>query len=853
MRVLAGAMTGVLALAAGGLSAEPAPAPGPIRKLTAAEAARVARLIEQMGSRSYRARQKAYETLGAMGPEIIPVLQRYRTHADAEIAARVLALIRRVGWTHRGAIVLRLQPGTQAERVGFRPGDVVVKVDDEDMASARQLVAFDNTRPRTCYVWRRGEILTKKVAPGKIGIYVGDWQLADGGNEHARGLSAVVEGRFEAAYRYLLQAQDRWAEEPLTRQLMIGLAEYNLDHDRAMKLYHRARAGGELEGNWSYNELDEMIVRGLPFSSAYTADLLERLGKVKPSEAFGSELGYELDTHFLHGGRNFPLARELTARPWPRVIQGANGPSHSAFHDLSRMQVLLHDRRYRDAVKYFRKARPGGQVHRLALRAALGGGDVGATCDLASRMLRDQLNPARRWNSFAYTALAIVAARAAGREDAARRLGRQWASLQPRVADIDDPDLFFILPHLAWSRFALEALRAVPAHRGGDWRGELLLSCLMRSRQCTPAKWEQAFAEVLAPRGGLQHLHWYNAAFLLARGRYAQARRAVKSTFPRGAAVEAFGRAVEFLTRHAPRVRGEWSALQGTFQLYDGAEKGSHWAVRYDGRTFYVDPRGKLHEPAGLTPGEVHQGLRGERIHAGPTGTIYVRRAQVYLLDDRARRWMPTYASQCTVPANAHYWKDATAPAALSYVLKEYPIRGAGRELLWPPLAAGGRVFYQFRGELALAVERKTGRVTDIGREVRRLVGREGQADVYRIRPRGRDRAWIPTNLGLWTMNDAGRIAPIELPALKSRKVMVSVLPWPKRAGKTYVGVASHQGGQVFEIDTASGNAALTEGYCGVGPEDSFAAMKTWTRRVYGDYAVEVLLRTRPRSAQAAK
>ena len=132
--------------------------------------------------------------------------------------------------------------------------------------------------------------------------------------------------------------------------------------------------------------------------------------------------------------------------------------------------------------------------------------------------------------------------------------------------------------------------------------------------------------------------------------------------------------------------------------------------------------------------------------------------------------------------------------------------------------------WWVFNGDIVLLAGPTANRVRDLGLEIAALAGRKDRLAVYRPKQAG-ERLVIPTEAGLWVMDSRGKIARAD-PALKDDSKVMVILPWPVSKGKLYVGIAPQQGGQVFEMDEQTGRFTLTEGYCGIGPEDAFSYMQ---------------------------
>ena len=73
----------------------------------------------------------------------------------------------RISGVERGAVIVDIEPRSPAARMGFRPGDVVVSAQGEDVADANQLAGLVETESR---LWRisfsRGGRLSNIVIGG---------------------------------------------------------------------------------------------------------------------------------------------------------------------------------------------------------------------------------------------------------------------------------------------------------------------------------------------------------------------------------------------------------------------------------------------------------------------------------------------------------------------------------------------------------------------------------------------------------------------------------------------------------------------------------------------------------------
>ncbi|MHC4715525.1 MAG: PDZ domain-containing protein [Planctomycetota bacterium] len=814
----------------------------------------VARLVAQMGGDSYRTREAASKRLESMGLSAMPYLLRYRNHRDPEIAIRIEELLKGLEWATRGAIIVRVDPGSRAEKLGLRPGDVVLKVNEEDVRGYRHLGSLSREAGRRLHLWRDGQMATVTVpAAGKIGFRHSDWDLTKGGLEQARGMSAWARGRYDRAFRQLAAAREAGMTDLHSTLRLIAAAEYRLDHTWAMEVYDQMAKG--LDGKhlgWSYIDIDAEV-GGLPFTSAHTAALLRelpRLDRADPSMA-AAMAGY-----FGRWGRNFPLAKSLADRVWP-----AEAPAAYAFrHWYARGRVRLHQRRYARVVSDFAevKARPAWPG-RDALMAAVCAGKTREAANLAV-VLAEESGAGRIWDYTAsHAVVALSAAVAAGDEPAVRTIMAALRRLPPeKAAELFLEDVRYQFSHMALNRrvcrFLDELIEVLPE---SDLPKILYVyfDTLRFTPDLTVESWRRAWRRwgTKADFGMMEYTHWINAECLLRLGRYDQAEEEVKKFFPTYSGVTAVHRALKFLRANRRRLEGDWVRLNGVTQVYDGRERGSFWAVRYDGRTFYIDPAGRIREIPGLAPGEVHRSICGDSILSYDTGTMYVRRSQIYLLDEKAGRWVPTFASPNRVPGYEHKLNDVTGPVVLRYILEHYPVSGPGREMMRRINLHGDWRAYEFNGDLTIAVHPETLKLIDLSREIGRLAGRKRPAAIYWLQHKDHPGAtMIPTDCGLWRMDAEGGLSRWAMP-LKDPNVMVSILTWPKRKGKYYVGVAPQQGGRVFELDIPTGRMSPTKGFNGLGPDDSFHWFMNGRRKkrfIPCEYAIQRLYRDRTDKAE---
>ena len=821
-------------------------------KLSAADVARAEKLIIQLGDNAYAKRLAAHGALEKMGPAVVEVLRRHRNAPDPEVAARVESLLGKLDWIGRGALVVRILPKSQADRLGMLRGDVIVRVDEDDITSAAGLVEYDHSAARQCTVWRRGELKTFRLESGKIGVYIVDWRIDSGGRAHAVGLTEAVVGNFGRAYDLLKTCPTAWAEDPWTKQIMVGLAESQLDHKLARKLYEDLQGGPSRsllpeKGSWLTTALPETQLKRLPLASVHTDWMKSGSGR----STFEDQL-----EHYLGPGRNFPQAKAMLAKADGK---GATPPSPGVTY--ARLRIAFHEGRWKDVLKHYLPiAESNPRAADEAVIAALNLGDVD-TAHLAGKRLitgfRERLLDSYR----ASTALAAAAgALAAGRDDLANDILGDL-----KQCHREGQGLVMTMPssrYLAFHGCTLDAM--IPRIKAlreelADWYyaphlGVSYLASLRASEGTTLAVYQREF-ERYSGDYSEKWRPWHHGLGLLRFGQYAQARKALAPVKDSYWDISSIPRALEFLSGHRDRLERDWAVLKGTLHVYEAAARDAHWAVRYDGRTFYIDADGKVTEPPGVSAGEPHLANNGDGILVYPTGTICSRRNQIYLFDDKARRWIRTYASPGRKNGYVDKLPNATGPVLLRHLLDKYPVAGPGRELMIRLATQTGKWnLYLVNGDRVIAVQDGTHKIVDLVPAIAARLGRNEPVRVYRPHVKTA-MTLIPTNAGMWTMDADGKLSRIVVDP-KRPDAIICVLNWPKRQGKLYIGLAPQHGGKVYELDVATGKLALTRGYCGLGPVDAY----DWFRLrrfdkgfVPAEYAIQKLYDKRLASRKAAK
>lgn len=183
------------------------------------------KLVEQLGDPSFVRREQAQERLESYGHHLLGRLIPFRDHRDVEIASRIAAVFEANIWTKRGALIFRLEPGSQAVDLGLNAGDVVLRIEDIDVASINEIRMVPDTQRRELIVLNTEGMRTVTVAPGRIGIWLSSWEEEVGGMEQLRAIKLLDDSaRWPEARRLLQAVHDRGVNDLWTTAALSGLA-----------------------------------------------------------------------------------------------------------------------------------------------------------------------------------------------------------------------------------------------------------------------------------------------------------------------------------------------------------------------------------------------------------------------------------------------------------------------------------------------------------------------------------------------------------------------------------------------------------------------------------------------------
>ena len=760
-------------------------------------AARVAGLVERLAGDRFRDREAAMAELKALGPRVALLVQKYRDHPDAEVRARIEEILADPAWIASGAMIrfLRRQHRSPMSGLKFQAGDVLFKIDSTRITDGR-LPKDLGPGPYQCCFVRSGKVVEQEF--GDLGFMppLSNWRLDRGGAQQVQGVVALAAGEHAEAFRHLVAAEAAGMEDEKMSLLTVGLAERQGPHDQADRLMAAAirRFGWGNSGEFAYS-LHDSSHAGLPVSAVYDRHLEHRLASDRPLTL--TEY-WQFEVRF---GTTLDAIRRLQKRPWPgeKVIPTL---PYDLLEDHCGTLVRLaaHEGRWADAVAAFRRyGRPAQSARHALTMAAL---HAGSADDLEAAMRaglaqRDDRRP--RNYTLILTTDPILPPVAAlileGHEARAKALLAELVAMEDVdwLASILKGTNRHVLFHGAVVDTALPYVRRAAERCEADEVKRLYLECLALSAGLTAERWKEEF-ERFGPEKPTEELNWVSAVVQMRLGRYEEARELTKGTIY-GANLGALKTALDFLTEHAGRLDGDYRALRTTLAMYRGAAKGSLWAIRADGSTAYVDASGALRQVAGTEAGQLPQGLYGEQIWTLPTGTIYVRRNQVYLLDEKAIRWIRTGASHCGAWSDRTVWKWPDAPTVLRAMLAAVGENRVPSVHIRSENAFQGWTISLFRGGIYVFYTRQPGSAVNLSLEIARRTGRAGLVRLDSPVLFAKDCYLFTGDAGAWYFPKDGKVQPVDF-GLPRNDVPVSLR---FRDGTYTFHVAPSAGGGVFE------------------------------------------------------
>jgi hypothetical protein len=621
-------------------------------------------------------------------------------------------------------------------------------------------------------------------------------------------------------------------DDPYTLGILSALAERELDHAYAMQCY-RIFSPDSGASCW-YTHMDTSYEFGkVPFAGPHTAFLLERYHK----EAGSPRLYHDLEDWFTRHGRNYPMAHDVMARPWPN--RAGVSPMMRMYDELARLRVDVFERKYDDALAVYagrvQSDEPFFSPRReLALVAAIRGGKVQPAVDIGLEALEkyraNGSNPDDAAMVFESLALATIM----DDQAAVGQITSAMAKLEPaKLGKLTYERAAMILYHPVVGRQLIAFVDKHPETRKEGF-GHLYLAHVFAdpaTKADTPELQlgfadfkKRSFPEQQTILTGLLRFGEDERA----RELCAKITRGIEGLW--GTTNKRVAAVADFARTHG--------SVKGMIQVASDTARHATWALRWDGHVFQITQDNKVEEypgldppPSPLTVGFEHLRVTAKSVavrfphgrteYGGPnTDTEDVP----YVFDAKARRWVPVtaYEGDFDIGGEAEETLDALA---VREVAKNHPLEAGRSPRRFIRNGNGGR---RFEDDIFVYVDAKSGRVLDCSAEIGRQSGRGKPAKVYAIDGKVRPQQILFSDAGAWLLDTAKmRISRITL-GLKDENVMTCLPPpqfWGRPKDFIYVGVAPQQGGQLFKVDAKTFKATLTGGYCGVGPDDWFATM----------------------------
>lgn len=798
----------------------------------------VASVIDDLGSEEFAVRKAASERLEQLGPDVVPILEKYREHDNPEVRARINGVINAFAWMSKGAIIGRIEPGGPGVKAGLKMGDVVVKVNNSDIVVHTDVAKAVNEQAENIwFIWRQGQVKQYRIPPGRLGIWMSNWDIAKGGNDQARALAELgkTDANWHEAYRRLCAAKEAGMNDSQTFGVLAGLASRMLDRDLADEAYLRYRATDHnctLTHSFFRGSLDNN-----PPSAPHTRWLLEQYRE----QPFSTDLYHELEDWSLRYGRNRPWLAELLAKPWPDEVHRIE---QKRIDDAARLALYTADRAYDKALAVWDnradRESVARAIYRSALNAAVSSGNIEKAVDIAigAMSMREEDSAFLPLTTFA----ALAAACVADDERNATRFLEAFAALpegrRNKLLTFESTDCLFVPPARARIR------RWLDEQPKADSIGPLEVIALA-DRVADPKSTRAEFDAFVGRYGKASHqseFAHYEVTGLVRFGDLEKAavvanriERIDRDALP----AQLVKQLVAARAKYAKELEGPWkAAAAGLIKMFAYPKDQDVWLVRYDGQIFLGQPGKEIVHIPGLPPPPVPLridqstplGGEGEAAVTFPYGKARTRRTQLslagesYVLTEKAGPWLAAGSVEGPIPGG---FSTLQAEAA-RYLDRTYglPLHGHRRDSLpWM-----GQYFW-FEGNLLIHVHFATRAVTDLSKAIGQAAGRQQPAQIFwpYIQPSGP--VLLHTDCGLWQVDrKTQKVQRVPLGLPDENVIVVHLDQEDFAAGpekSTLVGVAPQHGGQIFWVDKDM-KVTATKGFNGSGPLDWFAHQ--WNR-----------------------
>lgn len=799
------------------------------------------KLVEQLGDPSFVRREQAQERLESYGHHLLGRLIPFRDHRDVEIASRIAAVFEANIWTKRGALIFRLEPGSQAVDLGLNAGDVVLRIEDIDVASINEIRMVPDTQRRELIVLNTEGMRTVTVAPGRIGIWLSSWEEEVGGMEQLRAIKLLDDSaRWPEARRLLQAVHDRGVNDLWTTAALSGLAASELDHAAALRLWQpmartRSRAMG-------WEDVQDHIDRGLPLGSVALAHALA-VHRDAPDQPAAQDELLALAT-FVEP--NLRLIDQVGSR-LPRDPATGN-PTRVFTADAGRAWVRIAAFRgdYREAMDLYRNY--AGGTHELAADAML----VALKQDPVfaqslAMMFREQVlrgvqdAPERPYGLYAFALTAM---------------DQQRIGIVPGLPNTYRPsDIDLSLnarPLAVWQQAVgtpiadLLRLPAVARH------SEQLVAQLVQPRadQAQDNAARSLALQLLAANPQLRltepiaqfleqvdrNLDQLSASDLDARlvlafrlEQWELMQQWIRDLKPSEAIATELKTRLEAVRSLGRSDTVDAALTQGVIDVIADTDDGSTWALRWDGSLLHVRAD---QAPAGITTitpsSPWRASLTASVIRAAQGGVLLWHSDQ----PGEPVRFVDAADGTHRIARPDDLDDKLTHSGMIAAVLARHAVHAGrlGAEQQTPRLLclrerAHGWWWTRWEDDLAVAVHPESRRTVVIHEAVRQQIGGDSPAvfgpSRIELDPQS---LWVPTAQGLWRFDlTTAELTRIDLNQQADRQPL-RILNWPNRADTVFVGVCPSVSGSIFALTRQGSDwkVEATGGFCGQGPNDVF-------------------------------
>lgn len=801
----------------------------------AIDAKRVAALVDDLASDSFDTRQAASQKLEDMGPEVIAALEPFKQSENPEIRARVISIIRDFDWMKRGALVFMVWPGQLGEKLGFRFGDVVLKVNGTPITGHLDMRTVDRDVPgaSTWVVWRDNKILRFVVPRQHLSISTISWDATHGGIEQARAFREMHAAKpdFDRAFTDLLAAQEAGTKGMWTLFYLSGLAARKMHPEQAAEAYEQARLTAQECCELTHWPILSPLNR-LPFDGPAAQFFLKRYR----NERYEPQLAHEIEDWFGQRVHNGPLLKELLAKTTAQQWRDED-TSYCFYHYRAAMRIAFCE--HRDEEVLASPVRNPACIEFdvdderavLLLQSALRLGKV----DEATKIVTAHDSEQRSYQRLReYELWAFSAACAANDRESIDTFLQRFKRLAPNELDA----LFrtsggVSLQHLA----ALAELRRwwESTHSSNHRTPIAILSfTALAADPATTAKQFKAAIPPAPSKPRPQNEALAVATGLVRFGEYEEAAKVLSAGEKNAYGSDAqriLKDDADFAAKHRDELAGKWKELAGFIQVVHSGDK-TTWVLRYDGAVFRIDADGTLAAlpplppvPAPLTVGFTHLTPREKGVFAiwryprRNAATDNLRVADpVFCTDASQKRWLPLAQWDGKYDFKSSYALNRAI--ALARADRDHPLAdGRPHEL-----ADGQTPLFICEGDLAYARNQKTQELTDLSVEIARLAGRKEPARIYAPGGLVGPLRLIFSDCGLWRFNqDTWELTRVKL-GLPDENVMTVQMAGDhyttRKDGFQMIGVVPQQGGQMFLVSPTTGESEPVKAFCGVGPKD---------------------------------